>query len=168
VVKTPTRDKHGKSLEGKLSAEGNGVSESELPPPLGEPCVVQLLRPAVIPIRVTRGSAEARLPIFLDNPHLDEEAQRQVYVALMQIPWLAPQISSAIAKHGLGRSVEQDERATAKLQAMIFRDAIERYQATFKKAGVRKYAEAAFEGLSALADSSVDALKKYLQRHPRT
>jgi hypothetical protein len=134
--------------------------------PTGDP--VQSARPAVIPFLVTRAGVQQRgLPIFLDNPTLDEEGKRQVYAVLMCIPWLAPQIRSAIAKYGLGRSVEQDEHATAKLQAKIFHDAIDRYKARFESMGVRRYTEAAYQRLAWLTGIKVKALKQFLYRHPR-
>jgi hypothetical protein len=168
VVKTP-------DIEGKLSKDGKvlpgGVKESELPPPLlGEPRVVQSARPAVIPFLVTRAGVQQRgLPIFLDNPALDEEGKRQVYAVLLQIPWLAPEISKAIAEHRLGRSVERSKRLTAKLQKAIYRDDIARYKKAKVKAPYKKLAGLIGKiPFREVTDEMVKALKMRLYRSGRT
>jgi hypothetical protein len=144
-----------------ISTLNPALVEGKPPPPLlGEPRVVQSLRPAVIPFLTRREGVRQHLPtVFLDDPRLDEEGRRQVYAVLARIPWLHKRIRTAIRKHGLGLAVGQNDRATYKLQTSIFEEDIKRYRA----AGMS--AEAAFEKLSAKTHIDVDTLKRRM--HPR-
>jgi hypothetical protein len=143
---------------------------------------VQFARPAVIPFLVSRAGVQPRgLPIFLDNPTLDDEGKRQAYAVLLQIPWLHKEIRTAIRHRGLGRLVAQDDRAAAKLRDKILHDDVERHKADLREAGERQFEAEAYREVArkhglvfeskhwpddpaAALDSAADALQKRLYR----
>jgi hypothetical protein len=95
-------------------------------------------------------------PIWLDDPKISAKVKRDFYTVLARIPEpVPPAVRNSVVTHGLGRSVAHNERAAAKLQTAIYRDAIARY----KEAGIK----APFKKLAALTGVSVKALKQRLR-----
>jgi hypothetical protein len=107
-----------------------------------------LLRPALVPIRITRRPDEPderrfttsmEAPIFLDDLG-GKVSERECYAALASIPWLHEKIRTAIRHYGLSRDVKQDDAAIAKEQTQIYRDTIARFKRKGEKRPFQKLA----------------------------
>jgi hypothetical protein len=126
---------------------------------------------ALVPIR-WRGEAtpECDRPILM--AHADKDEQQTFYRALLELPWLAPGIRSAIMRKFGGRLHQEEKTARSKARLAVLRVMVDEVKARMRKNGERPdlgIDHAAHEEVARAAGMKGSSLQRELDRldHPR-
>ena len=97
----------------------------------------------------------------------NKDEQKRLYEALLELPWLAPNLRSAVMKE-LGLSKRDRNRKIAEARAAVMHKMIEDCEAHMRQKGERPRGgihDAAVAEVAKRQDMSVAALTKLLYRH---
>ena len=97
----------------------------------------------------------------------NKDEQKRLYEALLELPWLAPKVRSAVMQE-LGFSKRDQNRKVAQAQAAVMHRMIELCEARMRQKGERPRGgihDAAVAEVAKRQNMSVEALTKLLYRH---